>query len=105
MGWWTIEEPTLGDVGTVGVFRRELGPELEIGWAIDRAHWSRGFASEAARAALDFAAREWRATRVIAHIAKQNGASMRVAEKIGMEREAEVEIYGKVDWRYAFAAR
>src|SRR4051794_24636696 len=70
MGWWTVEEPTLGWIGSVGVFRRETGPELEIGWFIQRAQWGRGYASEAARAALDHAVRAWRAERIIAHIAK-----------------------------------
>ncbi len=102
MGWWTVEERALGAIGTVGVFHRETGPELEIGWAIHRAHWGRGYASEAARAAADFAVSTWHATRIIAHIAKGNDASMKVATKIGMTREGEVDFYGETDWRYVF---
>jgi RimJ/RimL family protein N-acetyltransferase len=102
MGWWTVEERALGPIGSVGVFHRETGPELEIGWMIDRAHWGRGYASEAARAALDFAVTAWHADRIIAHIAKDNGASIKVATKIGMKLEREVDFYGETDWRYAF---
>jgi RimJ/RimL family protein N-acetyltransferase len=102
MGWWTVEERATGAVGSVGVFRRETGPELEIGWLIHRAHWGQGYASEAARAALDFVASAWRAERVIAMIAKDNDASMKVATKAGMTREREVDFYGDPYWRYVF---
>ena len=104
MGWWTIEEPTLGPIGTAGVFRRETGPDAEMGWIIHRAWWGRGYATEAAGAALGFAVREWKLDRVIAYIAKGNVASIRIAEKIGMTCEGEADFYGDVDWRYAFGS-
>jgi RimJ/RimL family protein N-acetyltransferase len=104
-GWWTVEEKDLGWVGSVGVFRRETGPALEIGWFIHRAHWNKGYASEAARAALDWAVSALGARRVIAHIAKANAASIKVATKIGMRLEGEGDFYGEVDWLYVFEAR
>ena len=57
-GWWMVEEPTLGAVGTVGVFQRDDAASLEIGWSIDRPHWGKGFASEAAQAALAMSPRQ-----------------------------------------------
>jgi RimJ/RimL family protein N-acetyltransferase len=103
MGWWVVEERELGfPVGAVGVFRRETSPELEIGWAIHRAYWGRGYASEAAPAALDFAKSRLSARRVVAYIAKANAASLRVATKVGMKQEAEVDFYGETHWRYVF---
>jgi RimJ/RimL family protein N-acetyltransferase len=103
MGWWVVEERDLAvPIGAVGVFRREANPQIEIGWAIHRAYWKRGYASEAARAALDFATGTLGARRVIAHIAKDNEASIRVATKLGMRREGEVDFYGETDWLYVF---
>jgi len=100
-GWWWIERPGHGAVGTVGVFRRETGPELEIGWAVDRPHWRQGYASEAARAALDYAMTNL-GDRVIAYVSLQNAPSNAVAARIGMRREAEVDFYDAPHWRYAF---
>jgi len=103
-GWWVIEVPGLGPVGTVGVFRRETGPELEIGWSVDRPFWGRGFASEAAQAALDDALSRL-GDRVIALIAPDNAASMAVAVHIGMRREGEhVDAEFGAHWLYAAGA-
>ena len=100
-GWWMVEEPALGAVGTVGVFQRDDAMSLEIGWSIDRPHWGKGYASEAARAALEFAADGPRGERIIAYVGVGNAASNAVAAKIGMKREAEVDFYDSKHWLYA----
>jgi RimJ/RimL family protein N-acetyltransferase len=101
-GWWTIDLPGTGTIGEVGVFRRETGPEPEIGWALHRAHWGRGYAREAAQAALDHAVRVQGARRVIAFVGVNNAPSAGVAECIGMRRETELDFYGSRHWRFAF---
>lgn len=90
-GWWMLDTPEHGFVGSVGVFRRETGPELEIGWNVLRPFWGRGYASEAAKAALDYALNELQGARVIAIVAPANARSHAVAERIGMRREGEKE--------------
>jgi RimJ/RimL family protein N-acetyltransferase len=105
MGWWVVEEKELGAVGLVGVFRRECSADIEMGWSIYPQHWNKGYASEAARAARDFAVGALGADRLVAHIAKQNAASVRVALKIGMHLEGEASFYGELDWLYAFERR
>jgi RimJ/RimL family protein N-acetyltransferase len=102
MGWWVVEEKELGGVGTVGVFRRESGPDIEMGWSTYRAHWNKGYASEAARAALEHAVTAFGADRVTAYIAKGNEASVRVAAKIGMQCRGETLFYGAPNWLYVF---
>jgi len=42
-----------------------------------------------------------RADRLIACIAKPNLASIKVATKIGMRREGEMDFYGETNWRYS----
>jgi RimJ/RimL family protein N-acetyltransferase len=65
--------------------------EVEIGWVTVEAHRGRGMATEAARAALDDA---WEHARpnhhgwIVAYIRPENGASVRVAERLGMRHEA-----------------
>jgi RimJ/RimL family protein N-acetyltransferase len=66
--------------------------ELEIGWVVARAFWSRGYATEAAAACRDHAFGSLGRDRVISLIAPENVASIRVAEKIGEHYERDVDI-------------
>jgi RimJ/RimL family protein N-acetyltransferase len=102
MGWWVVEERAVGAVGMVGVFRRERGPDIEMGWLIYRAHWMKGYASEAAGAALRFAIDVHDAERVIAHVDPSHVASARVATKIGMRLVGETNFYGDASHLYVF---
>lgn len=60
----------------------------EIGWAIAADRQGRGYATEAARAMIDFAFAALRCHRMIATCQPQNVASWRVMERLGMRREA-----------------
>lgn len=60
----------------------------EIGWAISSGYQGRGYATEAARALIDFAFGTLRRHRVVATCQPENPASWRVMEKLGMRREA-----------------
>ena len=107
-GWWVVELlATREPVGMVGAFHREGAAgqvdkgELELGWTVFRRHWGRGFATEAAAAALDFGLHVLGAERAIAHIDADNAASIRVSEHLGMRYEAEVDFYGVRLGRYA----
>ena len=53
------------------------------GWLIRRSRWGHGYATEAARAAVDFAFTTVGAGEVISLIRPDNTRSIRVAEKIG----------------------
>jgi len=56
----------------------------EIGWIISKEHWGKGYATEAARAMIDFARNELKLKRIIAHCDSENVASYKVMEKLGM---------------------
>jgi RimJ/RimL family protein N-acetyltransferase len=60
----------------------------EIGWAIRSDRQGRGYATEAARALMDFAFSTLRCHRMVATCQPQNVGSWRVMEKLGMRREA-----------------
>jgi RimJ/RimL family protein N-acetyltransferase len=60
----------------------------EIGWAIASSQQGRGYATEAARALIDFAFSTLRCHRMVATCQPENAASWRVMEKLGMRREA-----------------
>ena len=65
--------------------------ETELGWKLDRGHWGRGFATEAALACRDWALNELGLKRLVSLIAHENRASIRVAEKIGESFERNIQ--------------
>jgi RimJ/RimL family protein N-acetyltransferase len=95
-GPWAVTERAGGDyLGRVGLRRSEIGDRagIEVLWAIDPRRHGQGFAAEAAAPALDLAA-ELELDEVFAMILPSNAASLRVAEKIGMTRDGNVEHAG-----------
>ena len=55
----------------------------ELGWALARAHWGKGLATEAARAVRDWAYAERQIERLVSLIDPVNIRSIRVAAKLG----------------------
>lgn len=101
-GWWAIElRETRAMVGVVGAFFRETSlpvspdSDLELGWSVFRAHWRKGIASEAARAALLHGLSAHPARRAIAHVASANAASVGVTRALGMQRLGPTDFYGE----------
>lgn len=62
-----------------------VGPEVEIGWRLNRSAWGNGFAPEAARPVVEHAFHTVGLKRIVADIDPRNVSSLRVAEKIGMK--------------------
>ena len=81
-------------VGRVGCWRPEGWPGLEVGWTLRRRFWGRGYATEAARASLEYAFTTLDQPRVISLIAPDNVNSIRVAERLGERPEGEWEVFG-----------
>jgi RimJ/RimL family protein N-acetyltransferase len=65
----------------------------ELGWALGRAHWGMGYATEAARAVRDWARRELRVERLISLINPDNVRSNRVAERLGARPAETVTLF------------
>jgi len=62
--------------------------EAVLWYILDRASWGRGYIVEAARAVMRFGFDTLRVHRFFVDIDARNAASLRVAEKLGMRREA-----------------
>jgi RimJ/RimL family protein N-acetyltransferase len=65
-------------------FEAHFTPCTEIGWRLAADYWGRGFATEGARAVLDYAFRSLRLDEVVAFTAQCNLRSRRVMERLGM---------------------
>jgi RimJ/RimL family protein N-acetyltransferase len=75
-------------IGTCGVRRQRADAhEADLGYEIAYDHWGRGYATEAARAMLDFGFQELRIHRIWAHCVSENLASVRVLEGLGFRHE------------------
>jgi RimJ/RimL family protein N-acetyltransferase len=83
-GIFTVLERATGQfVGRVGPWFPEGWPGFEVGWALLSEFWGRGYATEAARASLDFAFSELRQEKVISLVMPDNVRSSAVALRLG----------------------
>src|SRR3984957_11857062 len=70
---------------------------LEIGWALRREFWGRGYASEIGRAGLAFAFQLLGAQAVVSCTVRHNVRSRAVMERIGMRYAGEIRSRGMVE--------
>lgn len=96
-GFWAVELLSTSEfIGFVGlnqikadtelanVLSKIQSPFLEIGWRLAKAHWGYGYATESAKAVLDFAFNELHENVVYAFTALPNLPSQKVMQRIGM---------------------
>jgi ribosomal-protein-alanine N-acetyltransferase len=62
---------------------------VEVGWRLTREHWGRGYATEAAAAAMAFGFETAGLEEIVALTVPANIRSRRVMERLGMERDAD----------------
>lgn len=74
-------------VGCIGLHFEPLHERAELGYWIGRPYWGRGYASEAARALVEYGFHVLGLRRIQAHYMAHNPASGRVMEKAGLARE------------------
>lgn len=97
-------------VGWGGLQHLDDGDELEVGYALARAHWGQGYATEIAAGWLRFGFDHLGADRIVAVASPENVASRHVMDKLGMRYEKDYLHYGHDTVYYAvtrgaFAAR
>lgn len=70
-------------IGRIGLMNPEGGNGPEIGWALARESWGKGYALEGAHAALDygFSVLDWNYVSALIH--PENERSIKIAEKLG----------------------
>lgn len=78
-------------LGTCGLVRREALDHADLGYAFFPEHWGRGYAREAARAAVEHA-RDLAMPRLLAVVNDDNQPSIRLLEALGFERTGTVRL-------------
>jgi ribosomal-protein-alanine N-acetyltransferase len=76
-------------IGIAGLLHQDIEnqEETEIGYRIVREHWNNGYATEAAHACKKYAQNILGKKRIISLIHPENIASIRVAQKLGAQKE------------------
>lgn len=83
-GYWSIEERGSGAfVGVAGLSKPSYFPEREVGWILQADFEGRGYAFEAARAAIDYAFRTLGWPTLVSYIDHDNARSIALAERLG----------------------
>jgi RimJ/RimL family protein N-acetyltransferase len=87
--WMTIERATGARVGfhLLNNIQGEL--IIQVGFTLAKPAWGRGFGTEMAEAVLRYGFAELRLPRIVGMASRENRASQRVLEKIGLERRGE----------------
>ena len=92
--FWAVERKSDGAfIGWNGLIigSRPIAGELEIGWRLARGAWGAGYATEAARAALDWGFANRPVPRIVAITAAINTRSQAVMRRLGMARQLDLD--------------
>lgn len=108
-------------IGDVGIRRANAEARVaDLGYELDPRYWGNGYATEAARAMLEFGFEQLHLHRVWAQCVADNVSSAHILEKIGMRQEGrlrenehfkrrwwDVLVYGILEdeWRWQAAKR
>jgi RimJ/RimL family protein N-acetyltransferase len=90
-------------IGNCGPVMQNVEGEslLEVGYHFRRDYWGHGYATEAARACVEYAFRQLGAPKVVSFILPENQPSQRVAERNGMTVEKLVTFHDLPHLMYA----
>jgi RimJ/RimL family protein N-acetyltransferase len=86
--WGIALRPDDSLIGSVTLFHPDFTHRrVEIGYALGRAHWKRGYMQETLKAVLTYAFEELDFHRIEADVDPRNVASIRTLERLGFQRE------------------
>jgi RimJ/RimL family protein N-acetyltransferase len=95
-GLWAADLRESGRmIGMCGLIPVEgTGPDVEVVYVLERPAWGQGYATEMARACLDAGFGSFGLERIIALAYPENGPSIRVMEKAGMQPAGTLHAHG-----------
>jgi len=94
-GMFVVEEKASGTfVGRVGPFYPPVWPGFEVGWGVASEFRGKGYAVEAARAAINWSFATFELDRIVHCIDRENAASQVVARRLGAHQEGETMLLG-----------
>lgn len=93
-GFWAVSVIDKVDfIGFIGLedvdFEAHFTPAVEIGWRLAYEYWGQGYATEGAKAALEYAFNTLKLEEIVSLTSEGNSRSRNVMEKIGMHHDPE----------------
>lgn len=80
-------------IGFIGLSKQTypapFTPCIDIGWRLDEKHWNKGYATEGAKASLNYAFNHLQLQEIVAVCPKINRNSEKVMQKLGMQKVLE----------------
>jgi ribosomal-protein-alanine N-acetyltransferase len=93
-GMWIVEVAATGEViGHAGIQRLHRTDDVELGYYLGRSAWGQGYATEAARACLEYGFETVKLPRIVATVRLENTASRHVLKKLGFRHERDGIFY------------
>jgi RimJ/RimL family protein N-acetyltransferase len=96
--WWAVVLKETGEfIGQAGIVRRELEPGDErnlLGYMFKKEFWHRGYATEAARAVVDYGLSVLGLARIDCNIRPENAPSLGVAKRLALTYERNLQYFG-----------
>jgi RimJ/RimL family protein N-acetyltransferase len=97
VGMFVVEEKSSGKfAGRVGPWFPPGWPGFEVGWGIAKEYRGKGYALEAARAAIGWVFATFEIDEIAHCIDRENIASQAVARRLGAEKQGETDLFGHV---------
>lgn len=93
-GRWAVIDKSNGEfLGWCGLkYVQELN-ETDIGFRFFEKHWGKGFATESAKACLEFGFEKLKLKSIVGRAMAKNIASIKVLEKLGLKYEREFDFH------------
>ena len=79
---------------------KDIGDGMDFGWRYASAAWGNGYGTEAARAVLAYGLETLRLTTIYAEAYVENRGSLRIMQKLGLEKVGERIFHGRQVHRY-----
>lgn len=92
--WAVIKKDTMQFIGWCGLKYNATDGETDIGFRFLEEEWNKGYATECARACIDYGFKYLKLKRIIGRAMKDNIGSIKVLENIGLvfERESDFDV-------------
>jgi RimJ/RimL family protein N-acetyltransferase len=81
-------EELMGFIGlNYTTFESDFTPAVEVGWRLGSQYWGKGYATEGAKASLEYGFKKCCLKEIVSFTVPANVRSLRVMQKIGLKRD------------------
>ncbi len=94
--WAVIDKDTDELIGYCGLQQLDNKHNVELAYALARAYWRRGLATEAAQATLRYGFETLNLAHIVAVVVPENKASQAVIRKLGLKFERRARVYQEI---------